>query len=738
MHRATFTFGSMRFLFAMMLFLPAAICVGQSPNIKTDILGDPLPQHALLRFGTHRFSPPDAFEVMLSADDRIAVTLGKNLVAWDAETGKLLWEKPAKMPDQVWHASYGCRRLCRMPESGQLVTPASKGTIALWDFATGEKTSLSTGTEQIFKSIDVAPDESSFALGGESFLLVCDRQGEEIYRVENHPENTMVHEGGDRLTFGGDFSYGRFSPNGKFLALVNSENPKTIQILDAASGRVERKMKTTGRVVRFDFSSDNQHIVTTERDIAARLYDLATGDQVWQKIFSIPGGDERYTTDVKFSPQDNLIAVGTAIGEDQRIQLLDPKTGDAVGALSGHTWKPWSLQFTSDGEQLYSTGWDSIVRRWDIEKREQLRPENSERASSVCSLNPVGKNAVFGDDTGKLHLVDIDSGEKLKSFTVPDTSFGQVIFSQDGKYLAGGGSSDTHIHIYVWDLKSSEVIHHWEWPKGRDVHSSVEALSFSKDANRLAAAVFRQSSCYVFDLSVDKQIAKVRHPQVYGLSMRPDGQRFLSAGWDKSIRDWDVETGEEIKKVVVKDPTGMRHDTRMYGVLFSPDGQTIATLELGSTVGLWNSNLDPIRHFKIESRALYGSFQFSRNGLWLAVGDSRGGANIYDIHSGESVLSINEHEATIYNIDFGADDRTLLTGGGDGVCYLWDLKSAAQSDEVDPKILATNLLGKSPRDAFVAYQLLAATPKQAVPAIREAIKPLFSETRSPEKNSTRR
>ena len=361
----------------------------QEAEIKTDFLGDPLPPHALIRLGTNRFNPSDSHGgVALSADDQIAITLGNVLVAldgkntspfarrmmaWDANSGKLLWQQTTSIhqASRTGAAAYGSRQLCRMPKSGQLVTLGQPGAIEFWDFMTGDKTSLQTATKEPFKSIDVSPDDSLIAAGGPNLLLVCDLSGKEKFRIENHPKVPLrLDIQRDRLSFGGDFSYARFAPNGKLLALVNSEFPKTLQILKTTSGGVRRKIKTRNRIVRLDFTNDGQYVVTTERDVAARMYNSDTGKLVWEKVFfpsSAPGMDERYTTDVQVSPNGDLVAVGTAIGEDQRIQLLDPKTGESVGALTGHTWKPWCLQFTADGRQMFSTGWDGVIRRWDIE-----------------------------------------------------------------------------------------------------------------------------------------------------------------------------------------------------------------------------------------------------------------------------------------------------------------------------------------------------------------------------------
>src|SRR3954469_24584453 len=68
----------------------------QQPAAKqpaTDSLGDPLPEHALLRIGTTRFhSPSGVNDMALSPAGDIVVTVGSELVVWDAKTGKELFK----------------------------------------------------------------------------------------------------------------------------------------------------------------------------------------------------------------------------------------------------------------------------------------------------------------------------------------------------------------------------------------------------------------------------------------------------------------------------------------------------------------------------------------------------------------------------------------------------------------------------------------------------------------------
>ncbi len=704
----------------------------KSESQRVDYLGDPLPPGALLRLGTVRFSPGRIFDSILSADDQVVVSLGSPMIGWNAATGQRLWAVETERGQletafMTSAASYGFQPMVRMPKSNQLLFPTDHGTFQRIDFATGK-------SEQAFKTearsrictVDVHRHETLFAIGTPKELFVCDASGATKFKIENNPAKPLNEDlnGGDRLKFGGDFSYARFSPVDDTLVLVNSEEPKSLRVLNALDGSELNRIETKDRVVRFAFAPGGRLLATTERDIAARLYDLESGNMVWERVFSPAGLDERYTTDVCFSPADKLVAVGTAIGEDQRIHLLDVANGESVGTLTGHTWKPWRVNFSSDGKRLFSSGWDSVIRVWDVERREQIRVENSERASSVCTLTQDGRLLAYGDDSGKIHVVESQTGKKLRTIHVDPFNFSQLAFAADNKTLAAGGSSPASIAVFVWSLDQEEPLHRWEWLKGRDVHSSVDSMSLTPDGKRLAVAVFRQSKCFVFDLPSNRQMTELSHSSVYGLGLHPDGEQLVTAGWDSMVRFWDLETGEVIHER--KHELQERDDARMYGVKFSPDQQRIATLNMSSSVSILDLELNAIRQIPLEGRPVHDCFAFSKNGLWVAVGQMDGNATVIDVHSGEQLWLRPCHRGSLYSIEFGPDDRTLLTGGADGVNYVWDLNQTSKSPDADCREVAVHLFGDDAQAAFDAFQYLASRPDEALPAIVARVEQKFA------------
>ena len=68
---------------------------------------------------------------------------------------------------------------------------------------------------------------------------------------------------------------------------------------------------------------------------------------------------------------------------------------------------------------------------------------------------------------------------------------------------------------------------------------------------------------------------------VSSVSFSPDGKRIVSGSWDKTVKVWDAQTGQE--QLTLKG-----HSSWVTSVSFSPDGKQIVSGSYDKTVKIWD------------------------------------------------------------------------------------------------------------------------------------------------------
>src|SRR6185295_18342102 len=107
------------------------------------------------------------------------------------------------------------------------------------------------------------------------------------------------------------------------------------------------------------------------RDSAVRLYDVKSGTQVWSRVVKLTNANEYYLSGVAFAPNGKTVATGAS---DNCIYLFDATTGEPAAKMPNSEWYSWTVAFTADSRTIYSSGWDGVVRRWDVASQKQLPP----------------------------------------------------------------------------------------------------------------------------------------------------------------------------------------------------------------------------------------------------------------------------------------------------------------------------------------------------------------------------
>jgi hypothetical protein len=250
----------------------------------------------------------------------------KLVTAVDNGTVKI-WDIAKRKPDSTLNVDDGATWAISVSADGTLLaTGHDDGSVHLVDLNSGE-TVRSFKAEGPVRTLKFAPRGNSLAVGTRSgHLALWDAAtGEKSTSFVGH-KGTITH-----VTFSHDGS-----------ALGSAGGDSTARIWNVATGR-ERTQLTghTGGVYGIAFSADDSLVATGGWDRVVRTWDSASGKPL--------GKLEGHTSDVwavGFAPSGDLLA---SVGGDHAVRLWDARQLKELPVLEGHSGALHALAFSKDG-----------------------------------------------------------------------------------------------------------------------------------------------------------------------------------------------------------------------------------------------------------------------------------------------------------------------------------------------------------------------------------------------------
>jgi len=230
--------------------------------------------------------------------------------------------------------------------------------------------------------------------------------------------------------------------------------------------------------------------------------------------------------------------------------------------------------------------------------------------------------------------------------------------------------------------------------------------------NRLLSGSRDKTIC-VWELSVDEEqwvngkVKKrlVGHQHIVeDLDLSSDGCFALSASWDKTLRLWNVETGECTRQF-------HGHENDVLSVCFSPDNRQIVSGSRDKSVRLWNT-IAECKWKSSESQANHNDwvtcvrFSPSIDNVEPIIVSAGWDKCVKVIGLGNNVLKFNlaGHAAQINTVTVSPDGSLCASGDKSGQAMLWDLNEGKPLSTLDATS-CINDLSFSPN----RYWLCAAT-----------------------------
>jgi WD40 repeat protein/serine/threonine protein kinase len=127
------------------------------------------------------------------------------------------------------------------------------------------------------------------------------------------------------------------------------------------------------------------------------------------------------------------------------------------------------------------------------------------------------------------------------------------------------------------------------------------------------------------------------------------------------LRGWEWHY---LKRLPYASLSGLRHDSTVLRVAFSPTGQCFASGSADGMIRLWDGHTGRLlRTIPAHGHRIF-SLAFSPDGERLASGSVDTFLRIWNVRTGERLHSWVPHGGDVSNLAFGSDGRLLASGGG--------------------------------------------------------------------------
>lgn len=233
-----------------------------------------------------------------------------------------------------------------------------------------------------------------------------------------------------------------------------------------------------------------------------------------------------------------------------------------------------------------------------------------------------------------------------------------LAYHPEGAYLASGGEDG---HVFLWNLlletSARMPAQHTDWIRG---------IAISPDGRRVASTGW--DSC----LKVRGMNGTLKHVmevgdggQAWSVAYSPDGSLRASGSGNGIVR---IQHSKTSKSHLVLRGYAMP----ITQVLFTSDSRKLLSAGHDRTVREWDAIWGGEPRVVCQSPDWIRALALSPGGDLIAVGGDANSILLATRADGATVADLSGHEQPVTALAFAPDGRTILSTGRDGLVYLWD------------------------------------------------------------------
>lgn len=205
-----------------------------------------------------------------------------------------------------------------------------------------------------------------------------------------------------------------------------------------------------------------------------------------------------------------------------------------------------------------------------------------------------------------------------------------------------------------------ELTGHAEW---------VFSVAISPDGT-WAASGSGDKTVRIWDIETGEcHTALIGHTgQVMCLTITPNGERIISASEDKTIRVWDAKTYEHLL-------TLEGHQDAIWKIFTLHDGKRLLSSSLDGTLRLWDIISGKCLKVIEGSNDFIFSVAVSPDDKRGISGQRNGKLRLWDIENGKCLLTMKRHQNRVYSVQITSDGKYAVSGSDDKTIKIWNMET---------------------------------------------------------------
>jgi WD40 repeat protein/uncharacterized caspase-like protein len=401
---------------------------------------------------------------------------------------------------------------------------------------------------------------------------------------------------------------------------------------------------------------------------------------------------------------------GAVNGKDGQIHIISTANLKKIGTLKIGESRIVDFCFDARKPIISATEHNGNTVIFDVVKMKEI---NRFRLTDTFSAYAIGahptEDILLVGEIDKIHLVDRNTGKRLKTFEALGKKILSMGYDQKGKYLV---TNTRDLQLKIWDLEQNKIINSFMGffpvafsPNGQEfvsMHNAIELVlreastgdkkrtlntegeliqnvAFNKDGSLLSGAGFG-GIIRIWDVHSGniKQRLSGHQGGIYATDFHPIHPWLVSVGMDNITRIWDLTTGNEIKQL-----TG--HEIVTSQARFSPDGQWLATAAWDKTIRIYATQSWELVHTLIGHTNMITTIDFTGDSRFLASGagnnsvwEADNSVIVWDVTSGKEHCRFKGHTGTIQKIICDRIAPHIFSTGDDGTVKVWNYKTCEE------------------------------------------------------------